>query len=215
MKSGQVAEQVTPNIYLGTDGKYHWYYEYKLMKNPTIFYTTMKVLWFSMFLVYLFVLSLDLFGGSPSWKGVFDITKGFACLMLVMLVVGWLGYALFALIHGWSYCVMFEMDEHGVTHTQMPQQFKKAQALSLVEILAGIATRRPGMVGQGMITASRQGMYSSWSTVKNIEIIRRRNVIKVNEKLFHNQVYAEKEDFEFVENYIKAHVSSKCKIHYW
>lgn len=215
MKPNQVAEQVTPNIYLGKDGKYHWYYEYKLMKNPTIFITVMKVLWLSMFIVYLYVILLDLFSRHPSWESFFDITKVFACLMLVMLVVGWISYALYALMQGWSYCVMFEMDEHGVTHTQMPQQFKKAQAMSLVEILAGIATRRPGMVGQGMITASRQAMYSSWSATKSIEIIRRRNVIKVNERLFHNQVYAKKEDFDFVANYIKEHVNSNCKIRNW
>jgi hypothetical protein len=43
--------------------------------------------------------------------------------------------------------------------------------------------------------------------VKNITVKQKRNVIYVNEKLTHNQVYADPDDFEFV----RGHILSRCK----
>ena len=122
------------------------------------------------------------------------------------------GYFIYALIMGFSYYVMFDMDDEGVTHIQMPKQFKKAQAMGWIEFVAGMIAKKPGVAGAGLLSASKQSMSSDWNKVKSIEIFRRRGVIKVNSFLNYNQVYAEPEDFEFVENFIRSHVSEKCKI---
>ena len=52
-------------------------------------------------------------------------------------------------------------------------------------------------------------MYSEFGKVRSVKACRRRNLIKVNEVLNHNQVYAEKEDFDFVLNYISSRVPKK------
>lgn len=95
----------------------------------------------------------------------------------------------------------------------MPCQFKKAQAMSLVLILSGMASKNPGEVGQGMLAGAKYSMASSFSHVKSIEIFRRRNAIKVNEKLGKNQVHACDEDFDFVVDFTKSHVTEKCKVY--
>ena len=41
--------------------------------------------------------------------------------------------------------------------------------------------------------------------VRKVKGVKRRNLIKVNEPFFFNQVYAEDEDFDFVFNYIRSH----------
>ena len=212
MKEESKGRKVTENIVLGTDGKYHWYYEFKLMKNPTI----LKVLWKIFFWIFVgmwaFLSIINSLEGHFNTKDFLDFSKIFLLLLVGVEALVAIAYFLYAAIQGFKYCVIFEMDGDGVTHTQMPRQFKKAQAMSFITMLMGMASGRPGTVGTGMLAASKQSMVSSWTAVKSIEIDARHNVIKVNERLNKNQVYAEDADFEFVENFIKMHVTKKCKV---
>jgi hypothetical protein len=67
---------------------------------------------------------------------------------------------------------------------------------------------RPGVVGTGMLAGTRTRMYTSFADVRSVESCPGRNLIKVNELLNKNQVYAEDEDFDFVLNFIRAHTKS-------
>lgn len=203
---------VTKNIVLGTDGKYHWSYKFNLLKNPTILFLLWKMFFWIFIGIFIFIVILDVCGGRFSLESLINLGKGFFIFILAMEAFIAFGYFIYSLIMGFSYYVMFDMDDNGVTHTQMPKQFKKAQAMGWLAFVAGMVAKKPGVAGAGLLSASKQTMSSSWPYVKSIEIFRRRGVIKVNERLNYNQVYAEKEDFEFVENFIKSHVSDKCKI---
>lgn len=203
---------VTKNIVLGTDGKYHWSYKFNLLKNPTILFLLWKMFFWIFIGIFIFIVILDVCGGRFKFEEFLDFGKTFLIFILAMEAFIAFGYFLYSLIMGFSYYVMFDMDDNGVTHTQMPKQFKKAQAMGWLAFVAGMAAKKPGVAGAGLLSASKQSMSSSWPYVKSIEIFRRRGVIKVNERLNYNQVYAEKEDFEFVENFIKSHVTDKCKI---
>ncbi|MBQ9472148.1 MAG: hypothetical protein IJU73_03275, partial [Ruminococcus sp.] len=125
-----------------------------------------------------------------------------------MTVLCALGYLLYAAIMGGKYIVMFEMDDKGVNHKQLPKQAKKAEWISLLTVLAGLASRNPTTVGVGLISA-RSEMYTRFGNVRKIKAYPNRDLIKLNERLMHNQVYAAKEDFEFVYGYIKDHVDIK------
>lgn len=205
--------KVTENICLGSDGKYHWYYEFKLMKNPTILFVIWKIFFWIFVVMWAFLSIVNSLEGHFNTKDFLDFSKIFLLLLVGVEALVAISYFLYAAMQGFKYCVMFEMDEDGVKHTQMPRQFKKAQAMSLVLILAGMATKNPGAVGQGMLAGAKNSMVSSFSHVKSIEIFRKRNVIKVNEKLGKNQVYASNPDFDFVVDYIKSHVTKKCKVY--
>lgn len=123
-------------------------------------------------------------------------------LIIGMLVFTSFGYAVYALIMGGKYSVLFEMDEKGVRHTQCPKQFKRAAAIGRAGAIIGAARGNPGMVGQGLVTSSRQSMSTGFAGVKKIIPLKRRGIIKLNETLMHNQVYAKKEDFDAVLAYI-------------
>ena len=205
--------KVTENIRLGTDGKYHWYYEFRLMKNPTILFVLWKIFFWIFVVMWAFLSIINSIQGHFNTKDFLDFSKIFLLILVGVEALVAISYFLYAAMQGFKYCVMFEMDEDGVRHTQMPHQFKKAQAVSLVLILAGMATKNPGAVGQGMLAGAKNSMVSSFSHVKSIEIFRKRNVIKVNEKLGKNQVYAFDQDFDFVVDYIKSHVTRKCKVY--
>ena len=205
--------KVTENICLGTDGKYHWYYEFKLMKNPTILFVLWKIFFWIFVVMWAFLSIINSVEGHFNMKDFMDFTKIFFLIIAGVEILVAIAYFLYAAMQGFKYCVMFDMDADGVKHTQMPRQFKKAQAVSFVLILAGMAAKNPGTVGQGILAGSKKSMVSSFSHVRSIEIFRRRNVIKVNERFNKNQVYAYDEDFDFVVDFIKSHVTKKCKIY--
>ena len=212
-EEGPKGSKVTENICLGTDGKYHWYYEFKLMKNPTILFVLWKIFFWIFVGMWAFLSIINSIQGNFNMKDFLDFSKIFLLILIGVEALVAISYFLYAAMQGFKYCVMFEMDEDGVRHTQMPRQFKKAQAMSLVLILAGMATKNPGAAGQGMLAGAKSSMASSFSHVRSVEIFRKRNVIKVNEKLGKNQVYACDQDFDFVVNYIKSHVTKKCKVY--
>lgn len=205
-------QKVTENIVLGTDGKYHWYYEFKLMKNPTILFLLWKIFFWIFIGIWAMLVIFDLFGGRLDMDDFLNISKTFLLVLVGFEAFVAFGYFIYALLQGFKYCVLFEMDDHGVTHTQMQKQFKKAQAISFVTMFLGVYAGKPGVVGTGILAATKQSMSSSWSSVKSVEIIRKHDVIKVNERLNKNQVYALPEDFPFVEEFIKNHVGKKCSI---
>ena len=60
------------------------------------------------------------------------------------------------------------------------------------------------MVGTGMLAAARTSMYTRFDSVKELEILPKEHLIRLNENLNRNQVYAEDEDFAFVADYIRA-----------
>lgn len=203
---------VTENIVFGTDGKLHWYYEFKLMKNPTILKVLWKIFFWIFVVMWAFLSIVNASEGHFNMKDFLDFSKIFLFILVGVEALVAVSYLLYAALQGFKYCVLFEMDEEGVKHTQMPKQFKKAQAMSLMTILMGMASGKPGVVGTGMLAGAKQSMVSSWTAVRSIEIDAKHNVIKVNERLNKNQVYAEDADFQYVEEYIKSHVSKKCKV---
>lgn len=195
----------TRHIEQGNDGIYRWVYELKLLKNPVILFTVWKIL-VGIFVGIWLLITLLSAGDKGFWfNGFWKETKGFLLLIMAILLLSTVAYLGYALVMGGKYCVLFEMDEKGVRHTQVPKQFSKAQVLSLITILSGVAAENVGTIGTGLLSGSRQSMYSEWATVKSIGVYPRRNLIKVNALLNKNQVYVEDDDFEFVRQYIRSH----------
>lgn len=201
--------KVTQNIILGTDGKYHWFYEYKLMRNPTILFLIMKMFFWIDLGIFTMLLLFNAIGGRLDWEDFLGIGKAFLLMLAVFEVMTMLGYLLYAAIQGFKYCIMFEMDDKGVKHTQMPAQFKRAQAVAFLAALMAVATKQPRLIGPSLLSGSKQSMYTSWNSVRSIQINRKRQVIKLYEKPSTNQVYALPEDFDFVQDYITSHVRKK------
>ncbi len=198
-------EQVTEHIWRCPDGMYRWYFELSMLKNPVILFTAWKVLGISFGVVYLFVLIASAVSDSMyGWKGFFDLTWGFILLTLVIGVIAIFAYLIVAWCYGWKYVVLFEMDDKIVRHIQVPRQFKKAQALAWLSILAGIAAQRPAVSGAGLLSMTRNTSTSEFKNVERIVIRPKRDLIKVNQIFNRNQIYAAPGDFEFVRDHIVA-----------
>ena len=200
-------KKVTENIYLCPDGKYRWTYELNMIKNPIILFTIWKI--FGILILIMLSLSflIELFNGDIKvWFTDFLLSPGILIVPGIMLVLSVVSYIIVAGMYGWKYMVLFEMDENGVVHNQMPKQFKKAEALSWLTVMAGAVAGNITTMGSGLLASSKSRSVSSFEHVK--KVIRRKwfNTIKVNELLEKNQVYASKEDYEFVWD----HIVSRC-----
>ena len=194
---------VTKNIALGEDGVYRWVYELNLYTNPTIIFLIWKIFGFICLGMWLLMVLLDMGEKDFWWDGFLDLTQGCLFFTLGFFALCLIGYLVYAVIMGGKYCVLFEMDEKGVNHIQMAPQVKKAEIIGLLTMLVGAAAGKPGVVGTGLLAAARTSLYSSFDSVKSVEAFPSRNLIKVNEFLSKNQVYAEKEDYDFVLGYIR------------
>lgn len=191
-------------ITLCPDGKYRWFYEYPMLKNPTILITVWKVLLIAALAPAIVVLLSGVSAGFLQAVGQFFAVYGIS--FGILFVLSFLGYFILAAIYGFKYIVLFEMDNECITHTQQDRQFKKGQAASWLAVLAGIAAGSPETAGAGLLAGSSQRKTSEFKKVVRVVKRRKHHTIKVNQKLSKNQIYVSAEDYDFVCEYI----SSRC-----
>ncbi len=201
----QPNRQVSPGVVMGGDGILRWVYEMNMWKNPTLVITIWKVLLLAALAPALLVFFLSLGDGFGPAVLAFVKIMGMVAGIVTGLML--LAYPLVAILNGGKYCVIFEMDDRQVRHIQMQKQFKKSQVLSMIVSLAGVMTGNIQAAAAGILAGSKQSLVSSFEEVKSIVVDEKRHVIYVNEKLSHNQIYADLDDFEFVREYI----ISRCK----
>ena len=191
------------DVQLCADGKYRWVYEMNLLTNPFIFLTVLKIfvliiigVWF-VFGFFLHIIHGDL-------AGMLDFGKTMLIMLAIFTGLTILGVLVLAALYGGKYVVLFEMDEKEVKHIQMPKQFKKAQAISLITAMVGIAAKKPSTVSAGLLSAGKSSSTSEFKSVRRVIPRRLFHVIKVNQLLNKNHVYVPKEDYDFVYDFIKT-----------
>ena len=194
-------EPISEHVSLCKDGKYRWIYSMNLLKNPTILLIVWRIFLFMLLGIFAFVFIFD---AKLGLERFLMNLKAFGIALGVMTIVVILGYLLYTAIIGGKYIVEFEMDENGVNHKQVASQAKKAKRIGKTVAGVGAITGNVSMVGTG-INSQRTEMYSDFKHVKRVLAFQHFNLIKVNAPLNHNQVYASKEDFDFVKNYILSH----------
>lgn len=201
--------RVTENIYLCGDGKYRWVYEMPILKNPTIFILVWKIFFFILLGIFAVTLIFDAFEGNLDGEQFLNTLKFMGIFLAGMTVLVALGVLIYAAIMGGKYVVMFEMDDDGINHKQLPKQVKKAEMIGFITALAGLATGNITTVGVGLTSSARSEMYSEFERVRSVKAYPRRHLIKVNERFGKNQVYAESADYDFVLNYIRKRINIK------
>ena len=148
------------NIMMYPDGKYRWVYELNLYKSSAIFSEILKVLGITLVIVMLLMGIFSLMDGD----GIMDTLKFLGemggILLAIFIPLSIVSYLIYAYVTGGKYCVVFEMDEKGITHIQHPKDVKKTKLIGALTVLAGIAGGRPGIAGTGILAASRTAMHT-------------------------------------------------------
>ena len=192
-------------VTLCPDGKYRWVYEVPMLKNPSILIDVYKVLGISFGIVWLFNVIIIGCDDGLTLKSLWDSTSGFLALMGAFLIIGYMAYVIVAWCYGWKYVVLFTLDEREVVHQQMPRQVKKAMLLGALTAMVGGAAGKPGVVGTGLLAASRTSTTSVLADVARLVPCRRHHLIKVNQLLNKNRIFVPDEDFDFVYDFLCQH----------
>ena len=191
------------NITMCPDGKYRWVYELDMYKSSAIIKEVWRVFIISGMIVAAFVFVMNIMDNGLL-EALQFVAQTVAVLFGIFLVLSIVGYLVFAFIIGGKYCVVFEMDEEGINHKQHQKHVKKSELIGAITALAGLAGGNLTTVGTGVLAAARTSMLTYFDDVKELEILPKEHLIRVNETLSRNQVYAEDEDFAFVASYIQA-----------
>lgn len=202
---------ISSGIEANKEGNYHWMYEFSLWKNPAVFLTSFKVLLIALAVpsLLMFFLTLGEDGLGAAMQVLISML-GWGLILVVILLLA--AYVLISLLYGGKYYVLFKMDKRGIHHIQLDKQQKKAQALGLLTTLMGIASGSLAATGAGILSASKKSSYTDFKKVKSIVFYPKRNTIYLNESMNKNQIYAEKEDYEFVKVFILENCSKKVRV---
>jgi hypothetical protein len=180
-------------------------YEVKMLTNPTILFDVYKVLGISFGVVWLFMLLINGCEGNLTLGSIWEFSYGFLVLMAVFVVIGIVAYFIVAWVYDWKYVVLYTLNEKEVIHQQMPRQAKKAQVLGALTAMVGGLAGKSGVVGAGLLTASKTSSISKLADVAHLIPNRRRNLIKVNQLFNRNRIYVPDEDFDFVYDFLRKH----------
>ena len=195
-------------VQLCCDGKYRWVYEMNLLTNPTVFLTVFKIFFFIALFIWLVVgLFADLIHGDV--QAFLNFGKVMLITLAVFAGLTLLGVLILAAIYGGKYVVLFEMDEERIKHIQLPRQVRKAQVVGVIAAMAGIAAKNPAAIGAGTLAAGKSSSTSEYRKVRRVVPRRALHLIKVNQLFERNQIYVQKEDFDFVYEYIKSRCPQK------
>ncbi len=198
-------ETIGNRVTLFPDGNYRWVYEVKMLTNPTILFDVYKVLGISFGVVWLFMLLINGCEGNLTLGSIWEFSYGFLVLMAVFVVIGIVAYFIVAWVYDWKYVVLYTLNEKEVIHQQMPRQAKKAQVLGALTAMVGGLAGKSGVVGAGLLTASKTSSISKLADVAHLIPNRRRNLIKVDQLFNRNRIYVPDEDFDFVYDFLRKH----------
>lgn len=196
---------VDSRVTLYPDGKYRWVYEVPMLKNPSILFDVYKVLGISIAIVWLFNVLLIGCEDRFDFRHLWSTTSLFLALFLAFLLIGYVAYVIVAWYNGWKYVVLFTLDKKQVVHQQMSRQVEKAKVLGALTALLGSVAGKPGVMGSGVLAASRSSSISVLADVARLVPCRRHHLIKVNQLLNKNRIFVPDEDFDFVYNFLCQH----------
>ncbi len=201
--ANEMNNEVNNRVTLCPDGKYRWAYEVNLYKNPSMLIDLLKLVLFCILGEFVFLMVIIMFKNRHfGWGDLLSTVYVFFWIIVFLMVVSLISYFIWAKISGGKYAALFEMDEQGVVHKKMDKQVNKGQLIGGIAALAGALDNNPGLAGASMLAACVNSWKSEFKKVRHLIPVKRRNLIKVNERLTKNRVYVPDEDYDFVYNYI-------------
>ena len=161
------------------DDKYRWIYELDMHRNPSIFLTVVKVTGICFLVPLGLLLFLELRARNP------------LSVIIRNLKPVWISFAVIAVIVPVAY--------------QFEEQFEKQQIIAAFTAAIGALTGNSALAGSSYYNTERSQAYSDFKKIYSLKGYKKRDLIKVNSPFLFNQVYVQKEDFDFVERYIRDH----------
>ena len=193
----------------GEDGKYHWIYYMEMLKNRHFFWFIVKLIMGCLLGV---VLLLSVISIGSDWDQYVMMLKVMVPVGIVLFLITLFSYWLVAKLYQNVYCMAYEMDEEGISFSQVSDQAEITRIMSQAMALTGAAMHSSGMIAAGL-AGSAGGMTTEFSKVNSVTVDKENRFIGMRQFLFYNMIYADDPYFDFIADYIvKRCVNAKIRI---
>ena len=184
------------------DGVYRWTYDLNLKENKIVLEILLKVLGISLLVPVVLLLYLAIKENNMTYF-IDEVLPIFLMVGGIVLVVSFACYYGVAAYYGWHFQFYYEMDEEGVTFSRYGEDLEKTEKLGRLGAFTGIATKNHGLTGTGAYMAANAPARSVFKRVYAVKAYPKRDLIKVNSPFLYNQIYVNKDDYDFVLDFIR------------
>ena len=192
-------------IFRDDSGAYHWVYHLDMKRNPVPLLMLLKIfacVCGGMAAVIFFLLLLNHNTVAAAFRGFAIVAFGIGGFLLL---VTWLAWLIILGIHGSNYTVEHLMTEDRVVHLQTHEEREQGRKVKTAAFVLGMFSNDPGAMG--LATGAREEMTSRYADVKKLVSAPKHDLIKVNNALQHNHIYAYPHQYAFVWDYLTSHCS--------
>lgn len=114
-------------------------------------------------------------------------------------------YIFIRLIYGGKYALRYTIDNNGIYSYTDDDQRKKNSIINKLTIILGIFSRKPTVIGSGVLANSRQNSMIKWRNIRRIKLYPRYRTIMVYGVIGENiGIFCSKENYDEVEWFIKS-----------
>ncbi len=206
MVNSETKSHTTSPVVEIQEGKYAWVHEVNLFRSPSFLFLVYRIFFYIWLGISAFVIILSAFENSfvDSLK---EVGPSMVYLLGFLILLITTAYLFYAFIIGGSYTVMFELDKHGISHTQLPRRFRRAKIIGGITAVAGMAMQDLTAEDAEEHSQQRQTLYTAFDKVNAVTEIRKNCTIKIrSEHIINNQIFTLPEDYDFVLDFVKSRV---------
>lgn len=108
-------------------------------------------------------------------------------------------------VYGGKYALGFTINNDGIYSYTEEAQRKKNSIINKLTIILGMFSRKPTVIGSGVLANSRQNTMIKWRNIRKIKLYPRYRTIMVYAEIGQNiGVFCTKENYDEVEWFIKS-----------
>ncbi|MCR4784544.1 MAG: zinc ribbon domain-containing protein [bacterium] len=192
-----IAHKVASNITLCPDGTYRWVYEISRKPSVLIIGGFWGLMSFVLFMLWEFIKE----------PGQIAHLSREGDLFGVFLALGLLGYII--ALSFVKFCLLYEMNDEGITCTKFDHRVNKNEVTKAIASFIDPAAGNFQTAAAEILAYAETDLSSSFSAVQSVEVKHREHAILVKDHPAVNEIHTEKEDFDFVLDFIKNHVSAE------
>lgn len=193
-------------IFRDENGAYHWVYHLNMLRNPAPILTVFKVFFLVISGISVFFFVISLLGGTGLKDSLRFYIIMFFGMNALFFVLGSIAWGIMTLRRGARYTIEHMMNEELVAYLQTPEEQERSRQIGALAVAAGAISGNLSTMGIGLTQGSMNGAFvSRYPDVKAVIASRRFHLIKVNNVLQHNQIYAYPHQYDFVWSFITSH----------
>jgi hypothetical protein len=113
-------------------------------------------------------------------------------------------YLLILVVYRGKYEVCYQINEKGISCYSPPNQAKKNRTINGLTFVLGVLTRKPAVLGAGIIAETKQSVFIPWSDIQKVTYTPNQNTIFVKGHPTQTiAIFCSFENYKSIENVIK------------